>query len=760
MKLPLLLRRVAHWLRIKEWRRPAGLPKAAWVTLTLGVLTTLIITFAAVRVERQQMYASLSRAAEDRASAIERQLRHSAAVLEVVRSFWLHSGSTSEEEFLGFYESLASSGTLEQRIRFVEWLPAISPELRAGYEKSLGARLGHPSFIREYGPRRSLRPAAGRPLYFPVTYIAPLAGNAGSLGFDSGCLPQTAPAIQRAIRDGRTTATSRLHLLQDAADRSSFVLYTPVYPPNQHGRSRRPAGLLAVGITVDHVVEAAIGYMHPAGLHVSVREVGSGGAESTLYLRRSPLSNQPPDFDGPWTYRRSVPMADKEWSIVIAPIAEVGNAGFSWRNWAILLLGLLLSGLITYAVSGFVRRQARLRQVIVRRTRKMREASLAAKEASRAKSQFLANMSHEVRTPLNGIMGMATLLEEETAGTRLHDYAATIMNSSRHLLDVVNEILDFSKADARKLKLNVYPFALREELDVLARVARRQAEEKGLRFRFHVGDSVPAWVSADPYRYRQIVLNLINNAIKFTDKGEVAVGFQAENPGGASLVLRCDVTDTGIGMAESELGRIFHAFEQADSSDRRRHEGTGLGLPLARELAELMGGSLHCVSTLGAGSRFWFTARVEHAEPMQQPSLHQTETPATLQQLQVLVAEDNAVNQKVIRNFIERLGCKITVTPNGAEAIKACRAAKYDAILLDLQMPVLDGLSAAAAIRALGGWCAEVPILAISASVEADYRQACTDAGMDGFVEKPIQLAQLARALAAACERPPERSPS
>ena len=377
------------------------------------------------------------------------------------------------------------------------------------------------------------------------------------------------------------------------------------------------------------------------------------------------------------------------------------------------------------------------------------QAKEAAEAASRAKSTFLANMSHELRTPMNAIMGMTQLALRRTTDAKLKDQLGKIDQASNHLLSVINDILDLSKIEAERLVLERIPFCPGEILANLNSLFAQRVSEKGLMLSLEVpADLNRLSLVGDPTRLGQVLFNLVGNAVKFTDLGEIAVRVQMleELPG--QVRLRWEVEDTGIGISAGDRARLFGAFVQADSSMTRKYGGTGLGLAISKRLVQLMGGEIGVDSLEGAGSTFWFTTLLDKAGPndVRPPSADQTSAEAELRSrwagARVLLAEDEPINQEVSRDFLEDVGLTVDLAEDGAAAVNLARQRPYDLVLMDMQMPRLNGVEATRAIRALPGY-AHTPILAMTANAFEEDRQVCLDAGMNDHIGKPIDAQRL-----------------
>ncbi len=558
-----------------------------------------------------------------------------------------------------------------------------------------------------------------------ISHMYPLQGNESALGLRYLEMPVQRTAVLRAMENRHTVLAGPVDLVQGG---QGFINRTPIFltPPQGISNSGTYWGLASIVIDSNALLRDA-GLLEPdSWLEFALRGTDGLGEEGAVFLGDASIFEHAPAMldvtlpEGYWQLA-AIPRDGWEPHLPYIPAMLLGG----------LLLALLLGGLV---------------YTLLRDRYRLRLAKEAAERANTAKGTFLATMSHEIRTPLNGILGMAQLLEHSTLNEQQRDYVDAITSSGRVLSNLLGDVLELSRIEAGKLELEPVDFELHRLVDNLFVLLAPQAADRHLRLITEVADDVPSRLHGDANRLHQVLLNLLNNAIKFTAAGRVVLLVRCLAVEGDVARVEFAVSDTGIGIAPEMQQRIFIAFEQADSSITRRFGGSGLGLAICKRLTEAMDGSLTLESSPGAGSTFRMVLPLQFAvAATQQPA----PVTATGLRLHVLLAEDHEINRKVAAGLLQQQGCRVSFASNGSEALEALRGDDFDVILMDVQMPEMDGVEATRRIRQLPDQRkARTPIVALTAHVMQTDMERFLAAGMDGIVEKPLDLDKLNSELA------------
>jgi signal transduction histidine kinase/ActR/RegA family two-component response regulator len=718
---------------------------------------------------------------ENRISVIRHEIESNLSALNTIRGFAEVPGALTPGNFESFAARILES---HPSLRAVEWLDYITDAQRGAFEQRL-RREGAPQPFLSEGQPGGARHAGRRPEYFPVRFLYPRnPANASAIGFDFGSCKSCVHAINVASATGSPAATLKFKILEHTGDGYAVAVLLPVRDRGQAGAPLR--GFAMVLLQVADVVERAVRHLNEEGINIQMYDQDVGPGNRLLYFhtsRRGSADRPLPEGaltrpDG-FEYASTLKIGGRQWLAVCTPTFEYIQAGRTWRPWYILGGGLLLTCAVatlfllhlfhTSRVEGANRLLNEQIQVRLQTERELAAARDQALAASRTKSQFLATMSHEIRTPMNGVIGMTHLLLDTPLTADQREYAGSVQRSAEALLHVINDILDLSRIEAGRLVIQCSAFDLRRTIEDVAQALAPKAREKDVALTIQYPANLPTYFLADEIRIRQVLMNLVGNAVKFTPSGGVSIRVQCgerrpaagpcvdpQSPGVTcrtgreEVAMRISVRDTGIGIPPDKLGLLFEKFSQVDGSDARQYGGAGLGLAISKELVELLGGEIGVESVPLQGSTFWFTLPLPIASTSAAPPVepaHQLPWAKTGVAPRILVAEDNPINLRVATVMLERIGLRADVAINGEEVVQLFEAHPYDVILIDCQMPQMDGYAATAEIRKRQDPNRAPVIIAMTAAAMEGTRERCLAAGMDDYVAKPVTPAILAEVL-------------
>ena len=706
----------------EKWGRSIGNQAViSYLALIAGIGLTLLLFRNGLEHRRQGAFMKLRAQALTGIRKLEERLESQRGALEAFAAFFAGSHQVDRSEFETFAGRLLPA---HPSIKCFEWAPKVTREERSRFEAgpAAGTGIGFPILEGDSGRVRS---AADRAEFHPILYRYPSGPDTGPLGLDVGSAPKRRACLERAVASMAYALCAPSRLRQESPGEGSALACLPI-------RMGTSEGILVATVPLQNLIHEAI--IDPLPRDFSVDLDFLSGEDWVPVIAAGPRSGDKP------LEEYSDVVGGTRLRLRIGAPAALMRSPPGAMDFLLLAMGIAISFFIAYFLFHARKSSLPLEIKVLERTRELQRVVIRAEEASQAKSRFLAQMSHEIRTPMNGVLGMSEALLHSDISRATRESVELIKASGLNLLSILNDILDLSKIESGKLQLETKPFDLRRLIAECVNVMKFEADALGVALELKTDAPIPEWVMGDPLRVRQILMNLLSNALKFTPKGSVIItqGFQEPDRFSARFV------DSGIGIPPEKLPLLFQPFEQGDSSTTRKFGGTGLGLAISLQFAKMMGGDIQVRSQPGVGTDFRLTLRLPPTAA--RPPAGKEAYARLRKGGRLLLAEDNIVNVRVAKALLEDYFEIIDVAANGREAVAMMGGAKYEMVLMDLQMPEMDGLQATQEIRKRGEW-STIPIIAMTANAFSSDKKDCLAAGMQDFLGKPITMAGLRRVL-------------
>lgn len=851
------------------------------LTFVIGVILS-VIAFTYVRNSAHDRWQSnFNGSANERLILLEREFFSTFETLQSLSGLFDATPQVGRGAFQRFTAPVL---TRHPGIQALEWIPRVKTAERSDFE-TFARRDGFSEFkFTEREAQGRMVGVTERDEYFPVYFVEPLKGNELALGFDLGSNPVRLLALEQARDSGAMVATARITLVQETGDQYGFLVFKPVYGVGAvlstvESRRENLAGFVLGVFRIGDIIETSMERLGRGAkaMDVFIFDRSAPKGEQLLYPK-SAQERSPEDLLTSYCMSSERNVAGRLWSVSFCPPSGHSRVVSHWESTAVLIVGLLLSGLLAFYLRMVLTQRETTRRLVAQRTAELAESesrvraivntvvdgiisinkhgvvetlnpaaegifgytaaevigqnvkmlmprpyqddhdgylanyintgnakvigigreveglrkdgttfpmSLAvsevklddrqlfvgivrdithfkkaekannlakerAEDANRAKAGFLAMMSHEIRTPLNGVLGVLGLLEDTSLDAEQNSYVQTARRSGEGLLDIISDILDFSKMEAGKLEFENSAFAFAPLMESVIDMLATRAQDQGIDLTLKIDPNVPEFVEGDPGRLRQVVLNLAGNAVKYTEQGGVYISVEPLGEDHPQNLLMFTVRDTGIGIPAEKHADLFAEFTTLDSSYARKYGGTGLGLAISKKLVDSMNGEISFTSKPGEGSTFLFAVPLSPVEkPDTDVADHTDMTGAEPdRKLRILLAEDNPTNRMVASSMLVKAGHHVDTAANGIEAVEAVRQRPYDAVLMDVSMPEMDGIQATARIRELPNGKGRIPIIAMTAHAMVGDRESILAAGMDDYLAKPVGRGPVLEALA------------
>jgi len=741
-----MIRPVQSDKRLLRW-----ISRPVLAVVVVGLLITVALTVGAKAEHDLHAIEKFRTLSSDRIRMVQLSFETQIEHLHSIKSFYAASKFVDSDEFQKFTKNFLTS----RSVHSVMWVPSVPVYQRAEFEKTIGRSL----FACQ--PDGAVRPVGERKRYYPVSYAQPaefssLIGH--DLGTDAYCL-----SAMRVARDsGKIQITGVVPARTGDTTQHVIMAIAPVYRNGQPAetieqRNANLHGFLISKLYVGETMEQGLARLRGGGVDLLLYDAPRRVDNRLMYAHLSPSRKQCGDElvcleDANYVYEERFAVASRQWTMICYQAPSLAAEWNPLKPLIILPIGFCFTLLAAVLTASFTDRHRKVHELVTQRTRELAEANRQARAASKAKTEFLANMSHEIRTPMTAILGFADLLTEPGLPVKEHSsHVETIKRNGDHLLTIINDILDLSKIEAGKLQIERIKVDLCQIVNEVVSLMRVRAGGKGIDLSVDFAFPIPRTIKTDAMRVRQILMNLVGNAIKFTEQGGVKLRVRVGQADDHNATVVVDVIDTGVGIPSDKLANLFSAFEQADYSTTRQYGGSGLGLTISRRLAQMLGGDIEVKSEVGSGSTFTLSMQVGVVQPdityqNLSEALHEKTPKAQRKERQslnvrALLVEDGPDNQRLISFLLRKAGCDVELAENGLIGFeKALADGPFDIILMDMQMPQMDGYTATAKLREAGY---EGPIVALTAHAMSADREKCLSAGCDDYISKPVSRPQL-----------------
>jgi signal transduction histidine kinase/CheY-like chemotaxis protein len=690
-------------------------------------LSVVAITWLFIDSTRESVQTELDKGAQEIENQIYRELSKSVNLLEELASFIQSDDQINRSDFDKKAAQLLSNSDV---IKAMSWNPMIPQSMIQKHNLAL---------VQDYGATAKIKgtPLTSQDPIIYVKHIFPVEGNKNAIGFNVFSNPARKQTLKNVLDNNQPNSTPIIQLVQSEHPQPAFLLFFPVYKSiaGEYGNNYLSIIGMSTGVfLVEQLLKNAIAQTDNSFFYIEVSESGKADA----FFKN--FDNQESILEQDLFKKVTVDLIGQSWQVKLSVNQTILVAQQNRSYLLLFILQFFVVSVIMLVILLMNTQQQILNKMVANKTVSLKKAMIEANQANDAKTRFLANMSHEIRTPMNSVVGFAQLAQKSDDINEIHSYLEKIDTSSHLLLNIVNDILDISKIESDKFSLSQEPFDMNKSISRVADVFSGLAEGKSLTWRLENLIPEKLYVNGDQTRFEQVLMNLCGNAIKFTQVGGVAMQCRKLESNETSIKLEVKVIDSGIGIAPEKRKDLFKPFTQADASTSRNFGGTGLGLTISRELSRMMGGDIDIEKNTQRGSIFIFTCQFPLSEaPMERQTKNND---VNLSSINVLVAEDNSVNQKVIDAMLKKLNIQHTIVENGREAITALMSGNFDLILMDCQMPVLDGYEATIEIRQKTQY-KTLPIVALTADADAKSKKYAMSIGFSEHLTKPITLEKL-----------------